>query len=79
MNDSSPHLFRIETSYTEIKLIEFAIKTHRGVIRSSAFTDRIRYDVAIPADAVELFVHDMEQYGKNRIHLERMGDEWPAK
>jgi uncharacterized YigZ family protein len=73
------HQYRIQTSYTEIKLIDYALKKHHGLIRSTSFTDIILYDVALPASTVDLFLSDMERHGKHRIRLEPMGVEWAAK
>lgn len=79
MSEPALHLFRIQTSYTEIKLIDYALKKHHGLIRSTSFTDTILYDVALPASTVDLFLSDMERHGKHRIRLEPMGVEWAAK
>ncbi len=79
MKDEALHMYRIEASFTEIKLIDYALKKHHGVIRSSSFTDTIRYDVGIPASTVEWFLSDMEHHGKSRIRLEPMGVEWATK
>lgn len=67
------HVYRIESTFTEIKLIDYALKKYHGVVRTSSFTDRIRYEVAIPASNVEPFLIDMETHGKHRILLEPMG------
>jgi len=75
MSDETLHIYRIESSFTEIKLIDYALKKYHGVIRSSSFTDTIRYDVAIPASTLNQFLADMERHGKQHIHLEPMGVE----
>ncbi len=75
MSDEALHIYRIESSFTEIKLIDYALKKHHGMIRSTSFTDTIRYDVAIPAATVDLFLSDMKHHGQQRIRLESMGVE----
>lgn len=69
-------LFRISTSYTEIKLIEYQVRKSGAQIRSSSFTDTIVYDLAVPDASTASFLAELERLGQHRIRIEPTGTEW---
>lgn len=72
-------LFRIATSYTEIKLVEYQIRKSGAQIRSNAFTDTIVYDLSVPEATSAAFLAELERFGQHRIRIEPAGSEWAAK
>lgn len=73
------HRFRISTSYTEIKLVEYQIRKSGAQIRSNAFTDTIVYEVAVPDATSAAFLSELERLGQNRIRIDPTGTEWAAR
>jgi uncharacterized YigZ family protein len=71
--------FRITTSYTEIKLVEYQIRRSGAQLRNSSFTDTIIYDVAVPDAATAHFLADLERIGQHRLRIEPLGSEWAEK
>jgi uncharacterized YigZ family protein len=71
--------FRITTSYTEIKLVEYQIRRSGAQLRNSSFTDTIIYDVAVPDAATAQFLADLERIGQHRLRIEPLGSEWAEK
>lgn len=70
------NLFRITTTFTEIKLIEYQVRKSGAQIRSSSFSDTIVYELAIPDNTTASFLLEMDRLGRHRVRIEPMGVEW---
>ncbi len=73
------NLFRITTSFTEIKWIEYQVRKSGAKILSTSFTDIIRYELGVPDGSTAEFLSQMQIHGMQRVKIEPLGTTWDHK